>query len=328
MNSLADSTLWATTLVGVLLLFVLDFVVTRRPHEVSMREAAGWSTFYVALPVIFGAWLWRVHGSEAGMEYATGYVVEKSLSIDNLFVFMLLLAGFAVPKALQQRVLLIGVGGALVLRGVMIAIGAPLLESFTWMFLVFGAILLVSAVKVIRDAAAGHEQQLDVDDMRTVRLIRRFYPVTSDYRGSAMSVVERDEAGRTRRFLTPLAVATVSLLAIDAVFAVDSVPAVYGITGDPYLVFVTNAFALLGLRALYFVVTGLLTKLVHLGYGLGAILAFIGYKLVAHWAHGIWSWVPMPSTAVSLGFIVGALATVTVTSLLVTRGDRAATGTP
>ena len=258
----------------------------------------------------FGGWLLARYGSQVGLEYYAGYLVEKSLSVDNLFVFMLLLSGFAVPAALQQRVLLIGVAGALVMRGIFIALGAALLANFTITFLFFGLILLVTAVKVWRDARSTEEHSVNVADLRIVRAIRRFMPVTDDYRGSRMTV---REAGR--RALTPLAVVTVT----DLRFAIDSVPAVSGITGDPDLVFATNAVALLGLRALYFVLQGVLSKLVHLGYGLAFILAFIGVKLVLHWAHGIWPDVPTVPTLASLAVIVAALTLVTVTSLVSTR---------
>jgi TerC family integral membrane protein len=313
-DSVGTPLIWAATVAGVLLLFVLDFLITRRPHAVSMREATGWSVVYVALPLAFGVWVWSAFGGEKGLEYYTGYLVEKSLSVDNLFVFMLLLAAFAVPHELQQRVLLIGVAGALVLRAVFIAVGATLIASFSWAFLLFGAVLLVTAVKVLRDAMSHEDQAVDIGSIRAVRLIRRLWPVVDDYRGTAMTVREHG-----RRALTPLALVTVAILATDIVFAVDSVPAVYGITGDPYLVFVTNAFALLGLRALYFVLAGLLRRLVHLGYGLATILFFIGVKLVLHWAHGIWPGVPEIPTLASLGVIVAVLATVTVTSLVATR---------
>ncbi|MEE9963680.1 MAG: TerC family protein [Propionicimonas sp.] len=312
-------TLWAITLAAVVVLFVADFFVTRKPHEVSITEAIGWSVFYIALPLAFGGWIWFQYGGQIATQYYGGYLVEKSLSVDNLFVFMLLLASFAVPRELQQRVLLIGVAGALVLRGVFIAIGAAMLASFSWTFLLFGAILLATAVKVYRDARDPSEQEIDPNQLRVVRLVRRFYPVTEGYQGTRMSVVKNG-----RRAVTPLVLATVAILATDVVFAVDSVPAVYGITGDPYLVFVTNAFALLGLRALYFVLEGLLSALVHLGYGLAAILAFIGVKLVLHWAHGIWPMVPTVPTNASLVVIVAILATVVMTSLLANRHRRQA----
>ena len=307
-------TLWFLTIGAVLALFVVDFLVTRRPHEVSMREAVAWSAFYVAIPVAFGVWLWNAHGSQTGVEYYTGYLVEKSLSVDNLFVFMLLLTAFAVPKKYQQRVLLIGVAGALVLRGIFIALGAQLISSFSWAFLLFGAILLVTAVKVLRDALSQSDHAVDISSLRTVRLVRRFWPVTEDYRGTRMSITEDG-----RRVLTPMALVVVAILGTDIVFAIDSVPAVYGITEDPYLVFATNAFALLGLRALYFVLQGALGSLVHLGHGLAAILAFIGVKLVLHWAHDVWAWVPTIPTLASLGVILAILATATTTSLIASR---------
>ncbi|MGV8910517.1 MAG: TerC/Alx family metal homeostasis membrane protein [Propionicimonas sp.] len=303
--------LWAISIAAVLALFGLDFLITRKPHEVSMKEAIGWSAFYIALPLAFGVWIWQAFGSERGLEFYAGYLVEKSLSVDNLFVFMLLLGSFAVPRELQQRVLLIGVAGALVLRGIFIALGAAMLANFAWTFLLFGLVLLATAVKVLRDTLSPAEHEIHPNDLRIVKLVRRFWPVSDGYRGTRMSVLEDG-----KRAVTPLALATLAILATDVVFAVDSVPAVYGITGDPYLVFVTNAFALLGLRALYFVLEGALSALVHLGYGLAAILAFIGAKLVMHWAHGVWSWVPEIETLFSLGVIVGILAIVITTSLI------------
>jgi TerC family integral membrane protein len=313
--------LWLVTIGAVVVLFVADFLITRKPHEVSMREAAGWSAFYVALPLAFGVWIWSTYGPDRGVEYYTGYLVEKSLSVDNLFVFIILLGAFAVPRELRQRVLLIGVAGALVLRGIFIALGAQFIATFSWAFLVFGAILLITAVKVLRDARAGEEHSIEIGSLRTVRFVRRFWPVTDEYHGTRMSVrVDR------RRVLTPMALVVIAILGTDLVFAIDSVPAVFGITGDPYLVFATNAFALLGLRALYFVLEGALSALVHLGYGLSAILGFIGVKLVLHWAHKVWPAVPEIPTLASLGVIVGILATVTATSLWVRRREAPADG--
>jgi TerC family integral membrane protein len=321
--SVASPLLWGVTLAAVLALVVLDFLLTRRPHQVSMREAVGWSAFYVALPLAFGAWIWSRFGGQIGLEYYTGYLVEKSLSVDNLFVFIILLSAFAVPRELRQRVLLIGVAGALVLRGVFIAVGAQMIATFSWTFLLFGAILLATAVKVGRDALSHGDHQIDVANLRSVKLVRRFHPVTDDYDGTHLSV---RRGGRRR--LTPLAVVAVAILGTDVVFAIDSVPAVYGITGDPYLVFATNAFALLGLRALYFVLENALSSLVHLGHGLSLILAFIGAKLVLHWGHTVWPGVPEIPTLASLGVIVGILAVVTLTSLVARRRADAATRNP
>lgn len=318
--SVGTPTLWAVTLAAVLGLIAVDFLLTRRPHEVSLREAGLWSAFYVALPLSFGGWVWWRYGGDRGTEFLAGYLVEKSLSVDNLFVFMLLLGAFSVPAVLQQRVLLYGIVGALVLRGAFIAVGAAALETFSATFLIFGLILAATAVKVWKDARSGHDKEVDVAQMRSVRLLRRFFPVTDDYAGPRLTVRQG-----ARRALTPLAVVVVAVFATDVVFAVDSVPAVYGITDDPYLVFATNAFALLGLRALYFLLAGALSRLVHLGYGLAGILALIGVKLVLHWAHTVWSAVPEIPTLLSLGLIVAILALVTVTSLLATRDREPAT---
>ena len=313
-DSIGTPLLWAVSIGAVVALVVMDFLLTRRPHEVSMKEALGWSAFYIALPVAFGGYIWSQHGSTIGVEYYTGYLVEKSLSVDNLFVFLLLLTAFAVPRELQQRVLLIGVAGALVLRGVFIALGAQLIASFSWAFLLFGAVLLVTAVKVGRDAMSPDDHTIDIGSLRIVRVLRRLWPVTESYADTRMTVHQNG-----RRALTPLALVTVAILGTDVVFAIDSVPAVYGITGDPYLVFATNAFALLGLRALYFVLQGALAKLVHLSYGLAAILGFIGVKLALHWAHMTWSSVPEIPTLASLGVIVGILAVTVTTSLIASR---------
>lgn len=313
-DTIATPTLWAVTIGAVLALLALDFLATRTPHAVSMREAVGWSAFYIALPLAFGGFVWSRYGSERGVEYLTGYLVEKSLSVDNLFVFMLLLAAFAVPKVLQQRVLLYGIIGALVLRGLFIALGAAALSAFDWVFLVFGVVLVGTAVKILRDQVRGTEHEVDVSSMRTVRIARRLMPVTDEYEGPRMTV---KQAGK--RALTPFALVVMAVFATDIVFAIDSVPAVYGITGDPYLVFVTNAFALLGLRALYFVLESALSKLVHLGYGLAAILAFIGVKLALHWGHLRSDSVPEIPTVASLLVVIGILALTTATSLLASR---------
>ncbi|MEU7898181.1 TerC/Alx family metal homeostasis membrane protein [Nonomuraea sp. NPDC049152] len=310
LESIGSPHLWSITVAALALLLAVDFVLTRRPHEVRMGEAVGWSVFYLALPLLFGVYVWLAFGPGVAVEFYTGYVVEKSLSVDNLFVFMLLLSAFAVPSQLAQRVLLYGIIGALALRAVFIALGAAVLASGTWAFLLFGAILIITAWKLLKDALSGKEQKVDISSMRTIRLLRRFMPVTDDYRGSHLIVREQG-----RRALTPLALAIVAVFATDIVFAVDSVPAVYGVTEDPFLVFITNAFALLGLRALYFVLFGALAKLRHLNHGLGVILAFIGLKLVLHWAHGIWPAVPEIPTLASLGVIIGVLATVTITSV-------------
>lgn len=314
LHTIADLNLWLITVGGILALLALDFLITRRPHAVSMKEALGWSAFYIALPLTFGLYVWNVHGHQIGLEYYTGYLVEKSLSVDNLFIFILILTTFAVPRELQQRVLLFGIIGALVLRTIFIALGAVLISQFAAIFLVFGAILLFTAWGVLKDARS--DTHTDVNELKAVKIVRRFWPITDDYQGTKLSVREQG-----KRALTPLGLVMLAILGTDVVFAVDSVPAVYGITGDPYLVFVTNAFALLGLRALYFVLEGALGKLRYLGYGLALILAFIGVKLVLHWAHGVWEGVPTVPTLVSLVVIVVVLVITAVASIVAEKRD-------
>ena len=206
MSSIASPTLWFVTIGVVLALLVVDFIATRRPHEVSMKEAIGWSAFYVALPLAFGLYVWNVHGGDRGLEYYTGYLVEKTLSVDNLFVFMLLLAAFAVPEVLKQRVLLYGIIGALVLRGIFIALGAAALSRFDWVFLIFGAVLLLTGVKLLRDAIRGQEHDVDVAEMRIVKLLRRFMPVSDEYDGAKLTVVKKGV-----RMLTPFALVTAAV---------------------------------------------------------------------------------------------------------------------
>ncbi|MFB9839469.1 TerC/Alx family metal homeostasis membrane protein [Actinoallomurus acaciae] len=309
-TSVASPLVWVVTLAGVLFFFAVDFVLTRRPHTVAFREALVWTAFYLALPIVFGVFAWQRWGANTAVDYFTGWLVEKSLSVDNLFVFMLLIAAFTVPAALTQRVLLYGIAGALVLRGVFIAIGAAAVQAVSWTFVIFGAILLFTAFKIMKDTVTGAGHEVDVSSLRSVRLVRRLMPVTDAYHGPRLTA--RHEG---RRALTPLAVVVVAVFGTDLVFAVDSIPAVYGVTQDPYLVFTANAFSLFGLRALFFVLQSTLSKLVHLGYGLAVILAFIGVKLILHWAHGTWTWLPEIPTLISLAVIVVTLLTVTLTSL-------------
>ncbi|OHT92557.1 TerC/Alx family metal homeostasis membrane protein [Mycobacterium syngnathidarum] len=302
-DSIGSPALWLVTVGAVIALLAVDFALTRRPHAVTVREAVGWSTFYVALSFAFTLYVWGAHGGGNGLDYLTGYLVEKSLSVDNLFVFIVLLGAFAVPAELQQRVLLYGIAGALLLRTVFIVLGAAAIAAFDEVFLLFGMILVFAAVKLLCAARGGQSREIDIARLRSVRALRRIVPVTERYEGPRVF-------GRIggHRAITPFAVVVVAVLTTDVVFAVDSVPAVYGITGDPYLVFVTNAFALLGLRALYFLLHGALDRLAYLDYGLAAVLGFIGVKLGLHWAHGVWPAVPQIPTLLSLAVILVVLA--------------------
>lgn len=299
---------WAATVAGIAALFAVDYLQARRPHAVHVREAAVQSAAYIAVALLFGVGVLAIGGTHAGVNYFAGYLIEKSLSVDNLFVFVVILGAFGVPPQHQQKTLLLGIAGALIMRGAFIAVGAAAIEAFSITFVIFGAILLYTAVKLLRDHGKSHRP--DPGQSRPVRLLRRVMPVTDDYHGAALTVREDG-----RRAATPLLVAVVSILGIDLLFALDSIPAIFGITGDPYLVFTTNAFALLGLRALYFLVAGLLDRLAHLDYGLAAILAFIAVKLILHYAHQQQSAIPDVPTWLSLAFVVVTLAVVTATSL-------------
>jgi tellurite resistance protein TerC len=319
LTTIATPTMWLITIAAVIALIAFDFAFTHKPHEPTMKEATWWTVFYIALPCIFGAWLWFEYGSEEGVLFYSGYIVEKALSVDNLFVFIVILAGFAVPRPLRQRVLLWGVAGALVLRGIFIAVGAGLIARFSWVFFIFGLILLLTAIKVVRDAVRGVEEEPDPGQLPVVRLVRRLWPVSDGYVGTHMVV---KQAGR--RVITPLAVVVAAIMGTDVLFAVDSVPAVFGITHDPYLVFTTNAFALLGLRALYFVLEGSLRTLRYLPYGLGVILIFIAVKLVLHGAHLYAESVPDIEPVPSLIVIAGILAITIAASVWKTKQEERA----
>ncbi|MDN4479306.1 TerC family protein [Demequina muriae] len=320
---MTDPFVWTATIALIIALFVFDFaVVIRKPHEPSFREAATWSVFYIAIAVMFGFALHLWHPEFPTVEYFAGYVTEKSLSVDNLFVFLVIMSRFAVPPKYRSRVLLVGIAIALILRAVFIAAGAAALDAFSALFYVFGAFLIYTAWGLARESEddAGHP---DYEEGRMVRLVRRFFPVTDGYREGKIVV---REAGT--RMVTPMLLVMVAIGSTDVLFALDSIPAIFGLTQDPFIVFTANAFALLGLRQLYFLVEGLLQRLVYLHYGLSAILAFIGVKLVLHALHennlpfvngGEGLAVPEISTGLSLTVIVVILTISTVASVVATR---------
>ncbi len=306
-------TMWIVTIVAIFALIALDFVtVSRTPHEVKMKEAALWSIFYVGLAVVFGVGLWFLFDHQASTEFFAAYLVEKSLSVDNLFVFIIILAQFATPPELHQRVLLVGVAIALVLRGVFIAVGAAALASFAFTFVIFGAILIWTGIQLARH----RNEDPEPSDNAVVRIVRRKVPFTGEYHGNKMFT--RIDG---RRVATPLLLVMIAIGSTDVLFALDSIPATFGVTQEPYLVFTANAFALLGLRALYFVLKGALDRLVYLSIGLAVILVFIGIKLVLTYLHTLNPAFPHVPIVVSLGFIVTVLVIVTVASLLKTRKD-------
>ncbi|GIF03726.1 TerC family protein [Actinoplanes siamensis] len=305
---------WTLTIGVIVALLALDLTLgVLRPHVVGFREAAGWSIFYIAVAIAFGVVFASVAGWGYGAEYFAGYIVEKSLSVDNLFVFVIIISTFAVPERYQQEVLTFGIIIALVLRVVFIALGATLLNLFSFMFLIFGAILIYTAVQLYRH----RDEDPSVEDNGLVRAGRRFLPVTDDYVGGKM--ITRIDG---KRMVTPLFLVLLAIGSTDILFALDSIPAVFGVTEQAYIVFVANAFALLGLRALFFLVKDLLDRLVYLSTGLAVILAFIGVKLVLHWAHkSLSASVPEVGTPVSLAVIIGILVVTTVASLIKARQD-------
>ena len=308
-------------------LLTLDFVGhARNPHPPGLREAVGWSLAYMALAAAYGAVVWAVAGGAWGQEFYAGWVTEWSLSVDNLFVFILILSAFRVPRAYQQKALLAGIVIALALRLVFILAGAALVERFGAVFYVFGAFLVGTAVRQVVDARRpdGPHDGAEYADNAVTRLVRRVLPTTDGFVGNRL--IHR-HAGRT--MITPMLVAVVALGSADLMFAVDSIPAIFGLTSEPFLVFSATAFSLLGLRQLYFLIDGLLERLVYLPYGLAVILGFIGLKLIDHALRANSlplinggrpvRLVPEPSTAVSLLVIVVTLVVVAVASLLRTR---------
>ncbi|SFF41056.1 TerC family protein [Blastococcus tunisiensis] len=318
---------WALTIgliVGMLLFDLLGHV--RTPHAPTLRESAIWSAVYVGIAVVFGLLILWFYGAQFGGEYFAGYITEKSLSIDNLFVFVLIMASFGVPRELQQKVLLYGITFALVLRTVFILIGAAAIANFSWVFYVFGAILVYTAWAQAR--SGGHDDEEDFKENLLLRVARRIFPTTDEYHSDKM-VVRLDG----KRFITPLAITLIAIGSADILFAVDSIPAIFGLTQETYLVFAANAFSLLGLRQLFFLIDGLLDRLVYLAYGLAVILGFIGVKLLIHALHTNElpfinggehvTVIPEIPMWLSLTVILVTLVVTTLTSLARNRRDRA-----
>lgn len=320
---------WLITCLVIAGLFIFDFVTHARvPHAPTFRESAIWSAVYIGLAIIFGfvvMWIW---GGTFGGEYFAGYVTEKALSVDNLFVFVIIMATFSVPRENQQKVLLIGIVMALVMRGAFIAVGAAAINAYSWVFYLFGFFLIYTAVKLIREH--GHEEEIEEErESKIIRLAKRFLPTTDEYHDGKLTTKIDG-----KRVVTPMLLALVAIGFTDILFALDSIPAIYGLTEEAYIVFTANAFALMGLRQLFFLIGGLLDRLIYLAYGLSIILAFIGVKLVLHALHentlgfvngGEMVSVPEISTGLSLAVILGVLIVTAVASLLRTRHTDAKT---
>ncbi len=292
---------WIAFLIFIAIMLLVDIrVFNRHPHEIELREALIWSAIWIGISVLFGIWLYFSQGAETGTAFFAGYLLEKSLSVDNIFVFVLIFTYFKVPAKLQRRVLTWGIVGAVVLRAIFIFAGVALLERFEWMIYIFGAFLVYTALKL----AQGGESEMDPGSNPMVALVRRFFPVTDDYEGESFFV---RHGGKL--MATPLFIVLVVIESSDVVFAVDSIPAILGITQDQFVVFSSNILAILGLRALYFALAGIMNMFHYLQYGLAAILGFVGVKmLLSHWWH--------PSTAVALGVIVGVLTISIIASIM------------
>jgi tellurite resistance protein TerC len=312
---------WTLTVAGILGLVIFDFYFhVRRAHIPTLKEAGAWSAVYVGLAIVFGFGVLIFGGADMGAEYFAGYVTEKALSVDNLFVFLVLLNSFKVPRADQQKVLLFGIVFSLIARTGFIFLGAALINSFAWVFYLFGLILLITAGNLLK----GEESEGRSADNIMIRLARRFLRTSDDYDGDKLWTVQDG-----KRVLTPMLLVMVAIGGTDILFALDSIPAIFGLTQSVYLVFTATAFSLLGLRQLYFLLDGLLDRLIYLSYGLAAILAFIGVKLILHALHennvpfingGEHIDVVEISTGMSLAFIVGVLIITVVASLLSPKG--------
>jgi tellurite resistance protein TerC len=318
--------LWFATIGGLAAVILADlFLVDRKPHEVSIKEAGRWVAFYVALAVLFGLGVWYFAGGSYAGEFFAGYITEYSLSVDNLFVFVIIMSAFAVPPIHQHRVLLVGIVIALVMRGLFIAAGAAAIDAVSWVFYLFAAFLIYTSVKLVRDGMGGDGEEWT--EPRVVGLVRRVLPVTEDYHGSRTTV--RIDG---KRWATPMLIVMIAIGLTDLLFALDSIPAIFGLTQEAYLVFAANAFALMGLRQLYFLLGGLLNRLVFLPYGLAVILGFIGVKLVLHALHenelpflngGEPLPVPEIGIGLSLSVIIGVLAITTIASLVAVKRNPA-----
>ncbi|WP_018297993.1 TerC family protein [Corynebacterium lubricantis] len=322
---------WAITIVVIAGFFIFDFYShVRTPHEPTLKESGFWTIVYVSIALLFGVIVWIVWDGEHGMQYLTGYVTEKALSVDNLFVFALIMGAFKIPRKYQQKVLLLGIVIALICRLVFILLGAAVIEAWSDVFYLFAIFLLYTAIKLFYDEATD-QPETDPNDMAIIKWLRKVVPVTESYHGDKLTT--KNHLGKFA--LTPLFVALLAIGLVDVMFAFDSIPAIYGITSEAYLVFTTNAFSLMGLRQMYFLLDGLLDRLVYLAYGLAAILGFIGVKLLLHALHennlpfingGENIAVPEIGTTTSLLVIVGILVVTVIASLIKDKRDEAQGG--
>jgi tellurite resistance protein TerC len=311
--------MWLSFLALVIFLLVLDLgVLHGKSHEIGMRESLYLSAFYIALGVAFGGFVWFQNGQQAGLEYLTGFVVEKSLAMDNIFVIAMIFGTFAIPRAYQHRVLLYGILGVIILRGIMIAAGAAVVENYHWVLYLFAAFLVITGIKMLIVADKPH----DIENNPILKFLRRVLPITKGLRGEKFLVREPDPVtGKLKTWATPLLLALVMVEFVDLVFAVDSIPAIFAITTDPYVVYTSNIFAILGLRALYFALSALIHRFVYLKYALSVVLIFIGSKIFIADMLGMAKIPPM----LSLGVTMGILAAGIIGSLWATRKEEVKT---
>ena len=318
---------WILTL-GLTSVFLLVdvLIIGRRPHVPSMGEAARHLAFYVTLAVLFGLGVWYFSGADFATQYFAGWVTEYSLSIDNLFVFLIIMAKFGVPEKLQQSALMVGIVIALILRGIFIAVGAAAINEFSWVFYLFGAFLIYTAVKLARE---GQSDDDEFEENRLLKWVESRFPATNQWQGTKLVITANG-----KRIITPLLIVILALGTTDFLFALDSIPAIYGLTQEPFLVLTANIFALMGLRQLYFLIGGLLKRLVYLGPGLAVLLSFIGVKLILHAMHvnelpfvnggQHVTGAPEISIGQSLAVIIGILVITTIASLVKSRKDNGA----
>jgi len=308
--------LWVVTVIGLTAVIFFDFyLISRNPRDPSMRECTAWIGVYVTLAVLFGLGVVLTAGPTYGGEFFAGWITEYSLSVDNLFVFVIIMSSFVVPREYRQKVLSIGIVIALIMRGIFILVGYEAITRFDWLFYVFGAFLVYTAWKLV---AHKDEEEDEFKENAMLRFVKKLVPTTDKYEGARM-ITKVDG----RRMVTPMLIVMVAIGTTDLLFALDSIPAIFGLTKEPYLVFTANAFALMGLRQLFFLIGGLLDKLVYLSIGLSVVLGFIGLKLISEALHhdGV-AWAPEIPILVSLAIIVGTLAVTTVASFWKVRRDR------
>lgn len=308
--------MWAVFISLVLGLLALDLgVLHKNSKEIGIRESLLMSGFYIAIGLAFGGWIWYQSGEQSAMEYVTGFVVEKSLAMDNIFIIAMIFSYFAIPRQYQHRVLLWGILGVIVLRGIMIAGGAAIVENFHWVLYLFAAFLVFTGLKML--FSSDHDEN-DIGNNRILKFLRSRLPVTEKLHGEKFFVKETDgTTGKLKTFVTPLFLALIMVEIADLIFAVDSIPAIFAITTDPFIVYTSNIFAILGLRALYFALAALIHRFAYLKYALAAVLVFVGSKIFVADMLGIAKIPP----AVSLGVTVAILATGIIGSLIATRKE-------